>query len=765
MTSSAIRRGFRLGEWTVNPLEGRLERDGDTRRLPPKTMDVLVALAERPMDMVTRDELLAAVWGERAVTDEPLTRCIGELRRELGDNPAEPEYIETIPKRGYKLIASVELLETEEVTATVEVPGSRRFHPVLWAVVIGVAIVAFVSAWQMGGPGELRRIDPTDARLSLAVLPFENLSGDEGTAPFTAGIHDDLLTVISKIGSIRSISRTSTLKYLGTTKSIPEIGRELGVSAVLEGGVQRAGDQLRINVQLIDAATDEHLWAESYDRQLTAENIFSIQSEIARAVAGQLQATLSAAESENLDTMPTANFAAYEAYLLGRQRLATRNSASLAEAVDYFQEAIELDADFALAYVGLADSHRTQIDYAGQPKREMLELSERIIERALELNDQLGEAFASLGNTKVGQYEHRAAELAFNQALALNPNYAPTYLWYGILLRAESRQEEALEVFRQGAALDPLSTVIYANIGMALRELGRFDESVAAFEKTIEIDPAFPGAYRVIGEIYWTARDRMDEAVSWFMKGMPLDSGNPRIPAFLGAMYLDLGGLPEAEQWIEQALALGPDSFVPVSIAQWVYWRTGDEERALDFARQSVAIDARDQRWFGLAHLRNDAIRAGRLEEALGLYRQHFPALVLDEDPHIDRWNMAAAIDLAYLLLRVDQGERAGMLLERSLELLPGIPRLGPDGYGVADAQIYALQNRIPEALAALRQAVDEGWRLHWWYYLESDPNLDALRRTPAFQAMLSEMKDTAAVQLSSVREAGEAAGRTEISR
>jgi len=365
-----------------------------------------------------------------------------------------------------------------------------------------IAVMAFAIAYFLAdkfiwvGEEPATSVAISEERPSIAVLPFANRSANDDDAFFVDGIHDDLLSHISKIGSIKIISRTSVLQYRDTTKTIPQIAEELGVATVLEGGVQRAGEHVRINVQLIDAQTDEHLWAETYDRQLSAANIFAIQTEVATAIAEALQATLSPEEQDRLKAVPTKNLAALEAYFHGKQRLATRTSEAYINAVDLFQRAIELDPEFALAYVGLADTYTLQALYAGFSQEEMSAKSELAINKALELDEQLGEVYATLGLFQDQQKRDlAAAETAYKRALELNPNYATAHHWYSVLLNNLGRSKEALARIRKAQELDPLSAIINQAVGNVLGSLGRFDEALAQFEKVIEIDPAFPPAY------------------------------------------------------------------------------------------------------------------------------------------------------------------------------------------------------------------------------------------------------------------------------
>jgi len=584
--------------------------------------------------------------------------------------------------------------------------------------VMAIAIAYFLAdkfVWV--GEEPATTVAVSEERPSVAVLPFANRSAKEEDAFFVDGIHDDLLSRISKIGAIKTISRTSVLQYRDTTKTIPQIAEELGVATVLEGGVQRAGEQVRINAQLIDARTDEHLWSEIYDRQLSAANIFTIQSEIATAIAEALQATLSPQEQDRLKAVPTENLAALEAYFHGKQRMVKRMTGALAEAVDYFQQAIELDPDFALAYVGLADSYLLQANYSGLPKDEMLPKMEAAIDKALKLDDQLGEVYTTLGAFQRQKRDLAAAEVAFKRALELNPNYATAHQWYGTFLNNYGRAEEALARFRKAQELDPLSAIFKVNVGEALERLGRFDEALAQYKKVIEIDPAFAHAYERIGYFYWGALGQLDEAVAWYRKAIALDPGNPFMSAALGLIYLDLGDDRDAEFWTKRSLQLGPESFWPNLTMEFLHVYRGEEAKALHYARKVLTISPTEHYTLGL--LRNHDLRAGRYAEARARYEKSYPELLNEDAPKIDRTNFIPAIDLALVLSKTGEHKRAELLLDRSLTFIPTIPRLGLAGYWISDVRIFALQGKTEKALAALRQAIDQGWRTEWWYYAE----------------------------------------------
>jgi tetratricopeptide (TPR) repeat protein len=287
---------------------------------------------------------------------------------------------------------------------------------------------------------------------------------------------------------------------------------------------------------------------------------------------------------------------------------------------------------------------------------------------------------------------------------------------------------------------------------MDLASLGRFDEALARYQRAIEIDPGYAQSYTLIGGHYWSVLGQLDEAVVWFTKSIPFDPGNPRSSAELGWLFLDLGDPGKAEYWIERSFELGPESFFPNDAMQTLHLYLGDEATALDYARKSYASFSQyPSAW---AALKNDALRAGRYSEARGLYEKSFPELLNEGDPKVDTTPRSmAAIDLALVLSKTGEQERADLLLDSSLQYIQTLPGLDWTGYGIADVQIYALRGEKQKALSALRRAIDEGWRTLWWYYLKYDPTLESLHDEPEFQAMVEEIEADMAAQLARVRE------------
>jgi TolB-like protein len=356
----------------------------------------------------------------------------------------------------------------------------------------------------------------THDRKSIAVLPFDNMSGDAANDPFTIGIHDDLLTHISRIGSIKTISRTSVLKYRNTTRSIPEIAAELGVATILEGGVQRAGDRVRINVQLIDTVTDEHLWADSYDRELTASNVFAIQTEIAVAIADALRATLSSEEQRRLEYAPTENLAAMEAYYLGKQLLEERSRESLFAAVEYFEKVTELDPNYALAYSGMADAYMLLPEYTPTiDMRAARETSEAAANRALELGPDEPEVLASAGwNRLIHYYDWSEAERLLRRALAIEPNNAGALHWLSHVLSWQSQHAEALVIAERAFEVDPHTTLMAMNLAYIRTDASLFAQAIARLHRSIEEDPDYPELHGNLWLAYLRAGRPADAANS-----------------------------------------------------------------------------------------------------------------------------------------------------------------------------------------------------------------------------------------------------------
>ena len=457
--------------------------------------------------------------------------------------------------------------------------------PVLLAIGIGaLAVIAiFVSRFV---PGMLRsneetKREPVDAlpipAKSIAVLPFGNLSRDPDNAYFVEGIQDEILTRLSKIGDLKVISRTSTQKYKSAPDNLRDVARELGVANILEGSVQKSNDQVRVNVQLINALTDAHLWADTYDRKLT--DMFAVESEIAKTIAETLQAKLSGLEKTAMSKKPTANPEAYELYLKGRFFWNKRTGEDLRKSIEYLKEAIAKDPGYALAYAGLADSYGLLRFYGGASPAESIVPATAAAKKALELDDSLAEPHASLGLIATEELDvHRAVE-ELERAIQLNPNYATAHHWLALAFTALGQSDRSIAETKRALELDPLSMVINADLSIAYLYARRYDEAEAQASKTLEIDPRSFLAHYYLG-MALQLKGRLEEAIPEFQKAVELNH-DPYCISILAQGYARNGQTDEARKLLAQLNEMAKSAEVPEYAFALIYTSLGDKDHAI----------------------------------------------------------------------------------------------------------------------------------------------------------------------------------------
>jgi TolB-like protein/DNA-binding winged helix-turn-helix (wHTH) protein len=414
----------------VQPSQNAIFWFGKTTRLEPKMVEVLVCLAEHAGETVSKEQLIRKVWGDTFVTDDVLTRCISELRRVMEDDAKEPRVIQTIPKRGYRLIMPVHPLvvtQPAEEAAPVRRVGpfgisrgriARWGLPLALLAFLGLAMglnLAGVRDWLLGRP-------LASEITSIAVLPLQNLSGDSEQEYLADGMTETLIAQLAKISALRVISRTSVMRYKRTNKALPEIARELGADALIEGSVTRSGSRIRITAQLIYAPSDKHLWGESYERDLS--DVLVLQSEVARTIAHEINIKLTPQDQTRLATARPVNSEAYELYLKGRYYWNKMSGVAVTRAAEYFSKAIALDGSYAPVYVGLADCYVSQADLGHLPPSEAYGRAKTATLRALEIDNGLAEAHASLAVIRADyDWDWEGAETEFQRALELDPKY------------------------------------------------------------------------------------------------------------------------------------------------------------------------------------------------------------------------------------------------------------------------------------------------------------------------------------------------------
>jgi TolB-like protein/DNA-binding winged helix-turn-helix (wHTH) protein/Tfp pilus assembly protein PilF len=534
----------RFGTYEVSLQSGEVRRAGMRIRVQQQPMKLLEILLERPGEVVSREELRGRVWTNESFGDfdQALNIAIAKLRTALEDSAENPRFIETLPKRGYRFIADVSVVDgarpKKSPAPAGELPGldeasqekkigagsetlgggltpvpvaaksrPRMRHRGIFglALVLGLSILA---VWLFRSPGRA----PTGIR-SLAVLPLDNLSGDASQGYFADGMTDELITDLSQISALRVISRTSVMVYKGARKPLPQIARELNVDAVVEGTVLRSGDKVRITAQLIDASTDKHLWSQSYEGEL--RDTLALQNRVAGAIADQIRINLTPQEQAALKNVKVVNPEAYQSYLKGRYFWNKRTADGLKVALAYFNQAIEEDPKYAQAYSGLADTYALLGDwqYAVMTPTEAFPKAKAAAIKALELDNTLGEAHNSLAFILDGfDWDLDSGGKEFRRAIELNPGYATAHHWYAWHLSLLGRYNEAIAEMRKAENLDPLSLIINADLAELLVLAHSYDESIRQSRKTIEMDPNFALARNQLAQAY-LQRHKYDEAV------------------------------------------------------------------------------------------------------------------------------------------------------------------------------------------------------------------------------------------------------------
>ena len=418
---------------------------------------------------------------------------------------------------------------------------------------------------------------------SIAVLPFDNLSRDPDNAYFAEGVQDEILTRLAKVADLKVISRTSTQRFKSAPAYLREIAKQLGVTHILEGSVQKAGDSVRVNVQVINALTDVHLWADTYDRKLT--DIFAIESEIAKNVTENLKARLNDRAEEVLAARPTENPEAHELYLKGRYFWNRRSTASLRKAGDYFQKAIDLDPKYALAYAGLADVHSLVPVYAGTAPQDDVPKALAAARKAVDLDDRLAESHTSLGNALVSSVQLKAAEAEFRRALELNPNYATAHQWLAECLFGQGRFSESLAENERAHELDPLSLIINASYASSLAGAGRYEEAVQQARKTLDLDPELVPGHEILGQIY-EDEGKLNEAIIEYSKANELGP-TPSNFAMLAHAYAKTGRMGETRKILDKLTDLSAQQYVGAYPLAVIHLALGEKGEALRLLEQS----------------------------------------------------------------------------------------------------------------------------------------------------------------------------------
>jgi TolB-like protein/DNA-binding winged helix-turn-helix (wHTH) protein/Tfp pilus assembly protein PilF len=574
---------------------GELHKNGQKVPLPPKAFEVLCCLVERPGEVVTRDDLRARLWTADTFVefDDSLNHAVKKLRQALGDSAENPEFIQTLPRHGYRFIASTNGHSTPEPT---QKPKRHFPAPLLVSALALLAIMAALFASNVGG---LRRRLTGGSRepaiRSLAVLPLSNLTGDPQQEYFVDGMTDALITDLAKIRGVKVISRTSVMQFKDVKKPLPEIAQALGVDGILEGSVQRSGGRVRITAQLIRAASDTHLWAETYERD--TRDVLTLQDEVAQAVAREINVALTPEESAHLSRPRPVNPEAYEAYLKGQSHWYWLSREHLDAALEYFDLALQKDPNYARAYVGVANVWMMRGDAGFMTPSEAMPKAKAATSKALALDDTLSEAHIALGNI-VGPNDHdwSAAEREYRRGVELNPNSADGHFMYADFLISMRRTNEWNTEIHKTLELDPFNPFFQCFYGWHLVYLQRYDEAIAQLRKVLATVPDFSSAHMGLWGAFYK-KGMKEEALAEARKFFSV-LHDREVEEALTSGYSEGGYARAMHLGAEVLAARSKRTHVPAVRVARLYAHAGDKEQALHWLQKAC-----DERETPLTHL------------------------------------------------------------------------------------------------------------------------------------------------------------------
>jgi TolB-like protein/DNA-binding winged helix-turn-helix (wHTH) protein/Tfp pilus assembly protein PilF len=611
----------RFGIYAVDLRTSELWKQGRKIKLQEQPCRILAILLEQRGEVVTREELRKRLWSDDTFVDfdHSLNTAIMRLREALNDSSDNPRFIETLPRHGYRFVAPIEEIAASEhekkedagsgctpelsvavpqsgptnifIAGTVESESESKRIPSRRALVLG-SLFGFLAIVILGMGLRFFRT-ASEANLSrnpiksMVVLPFENLSGDKDQQYFTDGMTDELIAHLAKIRSLRVISRTSSMEYKGTHKTLSEIARDLNVDAVVEGTILRSGDRVRITAELVQVATDRHLWAETYESQLG--DVLALQSQVATAIVNEIRVNLTPEEQQRLASTRPVSAESYEAYLKGRYYWNKRSQEGLTKAIEYFQLATEKDPHYALAFAGLADCYSIigSAIVGTVPSQDVAPKAKAAALKALELDDTLAEAQTSLATVRFNyDWDWPGASQGFQRSIELNPSYATAYQRYSLYLMAMGRTKESLAQMTRARELDPLSISMNFSLGWRLYMARKYDQAIEQLQNTLEMDPNFALPRMVLGQAY-EQKNAYPQALGELQKAVSISHDSPQMLGALGHAYGASGNRSEAEKVLAQLMEQSKKQYVSPFYLAIVYAGLSENDKAVDWLEKA----------------------------------------------------------------------------------------------------------------------------------------------------------------------------------
>jgi DNA-binding winged helix-turn-helix (wHTH) protein/TolB-like protein/lipoprotein NlpI len=603
--SHTVNHLYEFGNFSLDPVQRLLLRHGRPVSVTPKAFDLLVVMVENNGQLLVKERLMDALWPKVSVEEGNLAVTVSHLRKILGDDRGKHVYIETVSKQGYRFVAQVvegpEVpLESSELHAKLEEEEAAAMAPVGYALLPRVGMArkwmagpAIVLAGLLALAGWLgsRHVNTASANGrsigSLAVLPFATIGGRSSDEYLGLGTADALITRLSNTGKVLVRPTSAIEKYRNSSISVQGAGKEQQVDAIIDGRIQREGNRVRMTVQMVRVGDGAQLWAQTFDEEFT--NIFSLEDEVSERVAHSIRLQLNNKEEKRFTKRPTENQEAYSAFVKGRYYWNKRTNEGMMKGLEYFREAIRMDPNFAEAYEGVADSYAALGLYAAIPPEEAFPAARDAAHKALQMNEDLADAHATLGLIDFYyDWNGPAAQNEFHRAFDVNPNYAMAHSWNAENLAAMGRFPEALVEARRAVEEDPLSLIVNSNAGWTFCLAGQYEEAIQTLSRAIDIDPSFPRTHFRLGNVYET-RGLYDKAITEFTQAVQLSGGDVYYTAGLGHAYAMAGRTSDAQQILISLLHRSAHQYVPAFAMAMVYAGLKDNGQALYWLEKTSA--------------------------------------------------------------------------------------------------------------------------------------------------------------------------------
>jgi transcriptional activator of cad operon len=748
-----------IGEWIVNPSRDTISKGTETQKLEPRTMRLLMCLANSAGEVVSVDRLLTEVWTGVVVGSASVYQAVSQLRRLLGDVDPNPTYIVNVPRKGYRLIAPVRRIEaasaSKEIAAVAETPvveapivippppARKRKTPFIMTTVVLIALLATGALlWKKSTGGR-----PSATANSIVVLPFIDMTVEKTDQSFCDGLTEELSNWLAQIPTLQVVARTSAFAFRGQNEEARKIGKALDTNHILEGSMRRSGDHMRVTVQLIDARSGYHLWSENFDRPV--DDAIKMQEDISRSVADTLRVRLTSEAERQLVARRTKDPQAYQQYLLARYYAQQLTKESTDRAIDLFQQMLAADPNFAPVYTELAYARMNQGYFHKFPITQVSEQVEPLIAAALRLDDRMSAAYAVRGALRVAQSRTKEGFDDLLHAISLNANDMGAFAELGRMRLGQEQPREALKYYQRASALDPLNFTLQEQQCRVLQDLAHYEAAADSCERARVLKPELAAA---ADGFVWLAesRGRIDEALQWNAKSLkPEPHDDFELYWTRATLFLSIGLAAPARRTVELGRSLTKDDANADTALVRVTYREG----GVDSLRRYLAASRLDQSPHAYA-LFESAYARMLLGEAPAVKELIARALVAPdreagsaEDPWSARGATLHAtsfrIDLAVADMMLGNQLSAQRELGTVLAMLNEMIGAGVERYGTYElrAKVYALKGQEDEAMRDLSKAAQLGWRRAWWALHE--PYFASLRPRSDFQELIAHVNQS----------------------